>query len=527
MFSKVARQSVRALAHVPAGEPTFNEMVSINFDKAAAMVEDKLVQDAGKQYTLMDSAEKKKRRGQTLEEVQHQIRGILQSMKPCNHILQVNFPLRRDDGSYEVIQGFRAQHSQHRMPTKGGMRYSLDVCEDEVKALAALMTWKCAVVDVPFGGGKAGIKIDARKYSESELERITRRFATELAKKGFLGPAIDVPAPDMATGEREMAWMADQYAKTIGYGDMNAAGCVTGKPISQGGIHGRTSATGRGIYHGTDIFCQDKHFMDLVGLTTGLEGKSVVVQGYGNVGFHAARYFHRAGAKVVGVIEYNGSLWNDEGIVPEDLDNYRLDNDTIVGFPGAKAISEDEAFYADVDILLSCACEQVIHKDNAHKIRAKIISEGANGPITPNGHDILVKNGKLVIPDMYINAGGVTVSYFEWLKNINHVSFGRLNFKYNEDTNFALLGSVADSMTAHFPDSGITVGPNANMMNRMNGASEKDIVQSGLQYTMERSAKQIISRVHAYDLGLDVRSAAFILACEKVYNTTHQAGFSQ
>lgn len=527
MFSKVARQSVRALAHVPAGEPSFNEMVSINFDKAAAMVEDKLVQDAGKQYTLMDSAEKKKRRGQTLEEVQHQIRGILQSMKPCNHILQVNFPLRRDDGSYEVIQGFRAQHSQHRMPTKGGMRYSLDVCEDEVKALAALMTWKCAVVDVPFGGGKAGIKIDARKYSESELERITRRFATELAKKGFLGPAIDVPAPDMATGEREMAWMADQYAKTIGYGDMNASGCVTGKPISQGGIHGRTSATGRGIYHGTDIFCQDKHFMDLVGLTTGLEGKSVVVQGYGNVGFHAARYFHRAGAKVVGVIEYNGSLWNDEGIVPEDLDDYRLDNDTIVGFPGAKAISEDEAFYADVDILLSCACEQVIHKENAHKIRAKIICEGANGPITPNGHDILVKNGKLVIPDMYINAGGVTVSYFEWLKNINHVSFGRLNFKYNEDTNFALLGSVADSMTAHFPDSGITVGPNANMMNRMNGASEKDIVQSGLQYTMERSAKQIISRVHAYDLGLDVRSAAFILACEKVYNTTHQAGFSQ
>jgi len=204
-----------------------------------------------------------------------------------------------------------------------------------------------------------------------------------------------------------------------------------------------------------------------------------------------------------------------------------LDNDSIVGFPGAKAIAEDDAFYADVDILLSCACEQVIHKDNAHKIQAKIISEGANGPITPNGHDILVKNGKLVIPDMYINAGGVTVSYFEWLKNINHVSFGRLAFKYNEDTNLALLGSVTDSLQSHFPNQDISVAANADMMNRMNGASEKDIVQSGLQYTMERSAKQIISRVHAYDLGLDVRSAAFILACEKVYNTTHQAGFSQ
>merc|ERR1711970_52572 len=517
----------RCLAAVPADEPSFYQMVEVFFDRGAALVEDKLIDDLNKQYALMDRGEAQRRHDATQEEKAHQVRGILSSMKPCNHVLQVNFPLRRDDGRYEVIQGFRAQHSQHRLPTKGGMRYSMAVCEDEVKALAALMTWKCAVVDVPFGGGKAGIKINAKEYSCDELERITRKFASELAKKGFLGPSIDVPAPDMSTGEREMAWMADQYAKTIGYGDMNAAGCVTGKPISQGGIHGRTSATGRGIYHGTDIFVQDKHFMDLVGLSTGLEGKTVVVQGYGNVGYHAARYFHRAGAKVVGVIEYNGSLWNDEGIVPEDLDDYRLDNDSIVGYPGAKAISEDDAFYADVDILLSCACEQVIHKDNADKIRAKIISEGANGPITPRGHDILVKNGKLVIPDMYINAGGVTVSYFEWLKNINHVSFGRLTFKYTEDTNIALLASVTESMQNHFPNQDISVAANADMMNRMNGASEKDIVQSGLQYTMERSAKQIISRVHAYDLGLDVRTAAFILACEKVYHTTHTAGFSQ
>merc|ERR1712127_468448 len=229
-----------------------------------------------------------------------EIRGILASMRPCNHVIQINFPISRDDGSYENITGYRAQHSQHRLPTKGGMRYSLDVCEDEVKALAALMTWKCAVVDVPFGGGKAGICINAKDYSETELEKITRRFARELAKKGFLGPSIDVPAPDMATGEREMAWMADEYAKTIGYGDLNAKGCVTGKPISQGGIHGRTSATGSA-------------------------GKSVVVQGFGNVGFHAARYFKRAGAKIVGVIEWDGSLWNENGIDPLELDAYKLD----------------------------------------------------------------------------------------------------------------------------------------------------------------------------------------------------------
>lgn len=445
------------------------------------------------------------------------------AMKPCNHILQVNFPIKRDDGTYEVIQAFRAQHSQHRLPTKGGMRYSLDVCEDEVKALAALMTWKCAVVDVPFGGGKAGVKIDAKNYSEAELEKITRRFATELAKKGFLSPSIDVPAPDMATGEREMSWMADEYSKTIGSNDINAAGCVTGKPINQGGIHGRTAATGKGIFHGTDIFVNDPHFMQMCGSTVGLKGKSVIVQGFGNVGFHAARYFQRAGCIIKGIIEHDGSLWNENGIDPIDVDNYRNLHHTISTYPDAQHMS-NEILYEECDILLLCAMEQVVHKENADKIQAKIISEGANGPITPNAHDILVSKNVLVIPDMYINAGGVTVSYFEWLKNLNHVSFGRLQFKYTEDTNYALLESVADSVRQHFGDNKITISPNESMLARMKGASEKDIVHSGLQYTMERSARQIINKVHEYDTGMDIRNAAFILACEKVYTTTNQAG---
>jgi len=518
--------SSRTVMPCPPDEPSFNEMCELNYNEAAKVVEQSLVESAKQTYALMDNQAKRKAKNHNQDDKIQEIRGILKSMKPCNHVIQINFPLRREDGSYEIITGYRAQHSQHRLPTKGGIRYSLDVCEDEVKALASLMTWKCAVVDVPFGGGKAGLCIDASKFTEQELEKITRKFARELAKKGFLGPAVDVPAPDMATGEREMAWMADEYSKTFGYGQIQAKGCVTGKPILQGGIHGRTSATGRGVYHGTDIFMNDPFFMEKVGLTCGLEGKTVVVQGFGNVGFHSARYFQRAGAKVIGVIEHNCSLWNPDGIDAIDLDEYRLGTGPqqgIKGYPGAKEVPEDDVMFADVDILLACAKEQVIHKGNAHMIKAKVISEGANGPITPAADKILLEKNVLVVPDMFANAGGVTVSYFEWLKNIQQVSFGKLSFKYTEDTNMAMFGSINDSLNHVGVNANIK--PNDAMQQRMTGANEKDIVQSGLQYTMERSAKQIIEKVHKYDLGLDVRKAAFSLACEKVYETTCTAGF--
>jgi glutamate dehydrogenase (NAD(P)+) len=442
--------------------------------------------------------------------------GLLEQIKTCNSVYRFHFPVRKEGGGYEVIEAWRAEHSHHKLPTKGGIRFSPEVDADEVEALAALMTYKCAIVDVPFGGAKGAIRIDSRSTPVEQLERVTRRYAAELIKKNFLGPGVDVPAPDYGSGPREMAWIADTYAQ-FHPGEIDALGCVTGKPVTQGGIRGRSEATGRGVSFGIREAMADDDLVRAHKLQPGLRGKRVVVQGVGNVGYSAARFLQEEGAVLVGLAEYEGAIANPNGLDLAAVVRHRKDSGRITGFSGAKDLaSTAAAIELDCDILVPAALENVITSENAARVRARCVAEAANGPTTADAEQILRSRGVLVIPDMYLNAGGVTVSYFEWLKNLSHVRFGRMEKRFGELS----AGRMAEAIESA---SGKPL-PEEERRRLVRGPGEEDLVNSGLDETMSSAFQQIRSIQTANPKIPDLRTAAFICAIDKVARSYLELG---
>ncbi len=443
--------------------------------------------------------------------------GLLQQIKVCNAVYSMRFPLKISDNEYEVIEAYRVQHSHHRLPTKGGIRYAPNVNQDEVMALAALMSYKCALVDVPFGGAKGGITIDPKKYTVKQLEQITRRYTKELITKNFIGPGIDVPAPDYGTGAREMSWIVDTY-QTFKHGELDAIACVTGKPVTQNGIRGREEATGRGVFYGLREACSFADDMADLGLTPGLKGKTMVVQGFGNVGFHTARISSvEGGVKVIAIAEWDGAVHNPNGLDILALDAHRKATGSIRNFAGATTLDDRmAALELDCDILVPAALENQITDENAARITAKIIAEAANGPTTPEAEEILLARGCLIIPDMYINAGGVTVSYFEWLKNLSHHRFGRMEKRFDHNA-YENLVDLIERMTGKKVEE-----KERNFLTR--GADEIDLVNSGLEETMSTAYNEI-RNVWKNTEGInDVRTAAFVVAVKKIGSDYMAAG---
>ena len=462
-------------------EPTFRESVDLMFNRAVA---------------LMDLPP-----------------GLEEKIRVCNATYTVRFGVRLR-GQIHTFTGYRSVHSEHMEPVKGGIRFAMGVNQDEVEALAALMTYKCALVEAPFGGSKGGLRIDPREWDEHEMERITRRFAYELAKRDLIHPSQNVPAPDMGTGEREMAWIADQYRR-MNTTDINSRACVTGKPVNAGGIQGRTEATGRGVQYALQEFFRHPEDVKAAGMSGTLEGKRVVVQGLGNVGYHAAKFLSEEdGCKVTAIIERDGGLMDEKGLDVEDIRNWIAKHGGVDGYPSGKYIRDGSKYLEhECDILVPAALEGVINMSNAPNIQAPLIIEAANGPVTAGADEILRDKGCVIIPDMYANAGGVTVSYFEWVKNLSHIRFGRMG-RRQEEARHQLIVDELESLSEE-NKSGWTMTPSFKQK-YLRGAGELELVRSGLDDTM-RAAYQSMREVwHGREDVNDLRTAAYLVSIDKV-----------
>ncbi|MDE0589025.1 Glu/Leu/Phe/Val dehydrogenase [Halocynthiibacter sp. C4] len=462
-------------------EPTFRQSVDLMFNRAVA---------------LMDLPP-----------------GLEQKIRVCNATYTVRFGVRLR-GQIQTFTGYRSVHSEHMEPVKGGIRYAISVNQDEVEALAALMTYKCALVEAPFGGSKGGLCINPREYEPHELELITRRFAYELAKRDLINPSQNVPAPDMGTGEREMAWIADQYAR-MNTTDINARACVTGKPLNAGGISGRVEATGRGVQYALQEFFRYEEDKTKAGLEGKLDGKRIIVQGLGNVGYHAAKFLSEEdGAIITGVIEHDGGLFNESGLDVDAVRTWIVNHGGVKGYPNATFVTEGaKLLEQECDVLIPAALEGVINLTNADRVKAPLIIEAANGPITAGADEILRKKGCVIIPDMYANAGGVTVSYFEWVKNLSHIRFGRMQ-RRQEEARHQLVIDELERLDRYLGDAW-SMTPEFKTK-YLRGADELELVRSGLDDTMRIAYQSMREVWHARDDIEDLRTAAYLVSINKV-----------
>ncbi|MEJ6393955.1 Glu/Leu/Phe/Val dehydrogenase [Gymnodinialimonas sp. 2305UL16-5] len=470
-------------------EPSFRESVDLMFNRAAA---------------LLDLPP-----------------GLEEKIRVCNSTYTVRFGVKLR-GRIHTFTGYRSVHSEHMEPVKGGIRYALGVNQDEVEALAALMTYKCALVEAPFGGSKGGLCIDPREYDADEIEKITRRFAYELIKRDLIDPAQNVPAPDMGTGEKEMAVMADQYAR-MNTTDINARACVTGKPPHAGGIQGRVEATGRGVQYALQEFFRHPEDIAKAGMSGSLDGKRVIVQGLGNVGYHAAKFLtEEDGCIVTHVIERDGAVVAENGIDVDGLRNWIAEHGGVKGYPYGTYVEDGSVcLEADCDILIPAALEGVINLGNAANVKAPLIIEAANGPVTAGANDILMEKGTVIIPDLYANAGGVTVSYFEWVKNLSHIRFGRMQRRQEE----ARHQLIVDELERISKDSSInwTLSPNFKTK-YLRGAGELELVRSGLDDTMREAYAAMRAVWHGRDDVRDLRTAGFLVSIDRVASSYQAKG---
>ena len=434
--------------------------------------------------------------------------GLAEQIRTCNAVYQVRFGVKLK-GEYKIFVGWRAVHSEHILPVKGGIRFAEIANQEEVEALAALMTYKCAIVNVPFGGSKGALKINPNDYDEEDLEKITRRFAHELIKKDLVNPNLNVPAPDMGTGEREMAWISDTF-QNLYPNQINGMGCVTGKPVHNGGIRGRTEATGRGVQFGIREFFRHPEDLKLAQIEGGLDSKKIIVQGLGNVGWHAAKFLSEEdGAKIIGIIERDGAIYSEKGLDVNDVLNYIKENGGVKNFPNSSFTeSGQEMLEKECDILIPAAIEGVINSSNAARIKAPLIAEAANGPVTFEADSILRKKGIVILPDAFLNAGGVTVSYFEWIKNLARIRFGRLERRHEEMKGKLIVETLETMLNAKVPN---------DLKNKLiEGADELDLVRSGLDDSMRDAYKNIRETYYSMNNVDDFRTASYVVAIKTI-----------